>query len=171
MLQRRYCFLWQGKIYSLYRYLGVAHNDLAILHCQAEWRPKKDSELHQQQQGEERKQVAEGGERGGVNGGDSSSSNSSSNSSSAGSRPHDDNVGSPEIPPFLRVTGPLDEDGPYSAYRLSLKVAPPLSANIAAYFDRFQLDSSNPPPPLPPLGGEGMPPRAKSTSAIPRGLR
>jgi len=159
VLQRRYCFLWQGKIYSLYRYLGVAHNDLAILHCQAEWRPKKDSEHHSNQ-------VKEGtgeGKEGGVDGGESSSSSQA--------RPHDDNVGSPEIPPFLRVTGPLDEDGPYSAYRFCLKAAPPLSANIAAYFDRFQLDSSNPPPPLPPLGSEGMPPRAKSTSAIPRGLR
>jgi hypothetical protein len=128
VLQRRYCFLWQGKTYSLYRYLGHAHQNLAILHCQAEWRPKDGSS-----------QGADGG-------------------------PAGDNVGAPEIPPFLAVTGPLDEDGPYSAYRLSLKsAASPLG-------DRFQTNGGALPlaPPEATPWDNGMPPRAKSTSALPR---
>jgi len=43
VIQRRYCFLWQGKTYSLYRYLEPLQS-LFILHCQAAWRPKDSEE-------------------------------------------------------------------------------------------------------------------------------
>lgn len=80
VVQRRYCFLWQGKTFSLYRYLEPLHS-LYILHCQAKWRPKDETE--------EGDQIEDGPT---VN-----------------------------FPPFLNVVEPLNEDGKFSAYHISLK--------------------------------------------------
>jgi hypothetical protein len=80
VVQRRYCFLWEGKTFSLYRYLEPL-NSLCILHCQAAWKPK-DSE------------------------------------------PEEEVESSVTFPPFLNVKEPLNEDGKFSAYHLSLKEEP-----------------------------------------------
>jgi predicted ATPase len=79
VIQRRYCFLWQGKTYSLYRYLEPL-DSLFILHCQAAWKPK--------------------------------------DSVDRGSEDVDSKV---VFPPFLNVGESLNEDGKFSAYRISLK--------------------------------------------------
>lgn len=82
IIQKRYCFLWQGKTYSLYRYMEPLHS-LFILHCQAAWSPKES--LQPEEGVDETHEVI--------------------------------------FPPFLNVTEPLNEDGKFSAYHISLKSA------------------------------------------------
>lgn len=81
IIQKRYCFLWEGKTYSLYRYMEPLHS-VFILHCQAAWSPKD-------------------------------------------SQPEDgvDDAHTVISPPFLNVSEPLNEDGKFSAYHISLKSA------------------------------------------------
>lgn len=59
------------------------------------------------------------------------------------------------FPSFLNVGAPLDEDGQYSAYRLSLKAGPKAPAPLASPLE----------PPAAPAQRRGqdlMPPRSKS---------
>jgi len=100
VVQRRYCFLWQGKTFSVYRYLNPVR-DLAILHCQPEWKPREE--------------------------GDDAGGSPVSGGSSGGGEGTKAAAPKVELPPFLRVAQTLSEDGQFSAYKLSLKPAHPNS--------------------------------------------
>jgi len=99
VLQRRYCFLWAGKSYSIHRYLEPS-KATCILHCQSEWAPKEKTEESNK------------------NGPGALDSAPSSDAAAAASAKE------VTFPPFLRVDSPLKSDGEFSAFRLSLKEKP-----------------------------------------------
>jgi hypothetical protein len=81
VVQRRYCFVENKRVFSLHKYLEP-RSDICILHRQGG--QHRQEEANEIDGGVEEKVLA-------------------------------------DFPPFLRVGAPLDEDGIYSAYRLSLK--------------------------------------------------
>ena len=165
MVQRRYCFLWEGKTYSLYRYLEP-HSDLAILHCQAEWHPKDADQEGSPALTPAAAPPSSSPPRAGGGGlsleGVVPLAPQAAGDQGAAAAAPEGGGGSMIIPAFLRVVEPLAEDGQYSAYRLSLKPTHPDSP------ERRPVGA--PLGDVPPLGlgppssstGDAMPPRSSS---------
>jgi hypothetical protein len=121
VLQRRYCFLWAGKSFSIHRYLEPS-TATCILHCQSEWAPKDP--LSSSADDEKDVDAATAA---------ASASTEPTETGAAAANPTAPTVDDADeaaaasskaeaaFPPFLRVDSPLKSDGEFSAYNLSLK--------------------------------------------------